>query len=307
MGYGSYRASDWTKLKVSRGIREDSTAQELFQQKEVQDAFNPRYNKIRESRDSTDSPESTPIIIGFDVTGSMGYLAEEIAKNAMHKTVTQIYEKKPVSNPHILCAAIGDVTDKAPLQVTQFEADIRIQKQLLDLWLEGGGGDAPESFNLLWYFAAFHTRTDAYEKRGKKGILFTIGDASTHPGISGTAIAKIFGDPVKDWTNEELLARVSEQYEVYHIIVNSCSNVVFAGWNRLLPGRVATLNRREVKYLAEVILSILQVVSGKSQKAVLAQWTDGAEAVAHALETIQVPPKPLGEKKNSFFRGIFGS
>ena len=161
MGYGSYRASDWTKLKVSKGLREESTAQEIFRAKGMQDRYNPRYIQMRESCDSADSPCSTPIVIGFDVTGSMGYLAEEIAKNAMHKVVTMIYDKKPVTNPHIMCAAIGDVCDKAPLQVTQFEADIRIQEQLMELWLEGEGGDAPESFNLLWYFAAFHTCSDS--------------------------------------------------------------------------------------------------------------------------------------------------
>lgn len=288
MGYGSYRASDWTRLKVSRGIREESTAQEIFKTKCILDQYNPRYVQVRESCDSKDSPRSTPILIGFDVTGSMGYLAAEIAKNAMHKVVTMIYDRQPVTNPHILCAAIGDVCDRAPLQVTQFEADIRIQQQLMELWLEGEGGDAPESFNLLWYFAAFHTRTDAFLKRGKKGFLFTIGDASVHPSLSGTSVAEIFGDACRDWTNEELLEKASEQYEIYHIIVNSRSNVTFGKWNSLLPGRIAELYKQEVKYLAEVILSIMQVAGGRSKKTVLEQWGPGADtAVAHALETIR--------------------
>ena len=37
-----------------------------------------------------------------------------------------------------IIAAIGDSkSDLGPLQVTQFEADIRIAEQLLDLWLKG--------------------------------------------------------------------------------------------------------------------------------------------------------------------------
>jgi hypothetical protein len=83
--------------------------------------------QIRESRDSEDSPESTPVIIGFDVTASMGYLAKELALHSMNEIIKHLYKAKPITNPHILCAAIGDsLADKYPLQVTQFEADIRI-------------------------------------------------------------------------------------------------------------------------------------------------------------------------------------
>ena len=75
-----------------------------------------------------------------------------------------------VTDPQFLCAAIGDSkSDKTPLQVTQFESDIRIIRQLTDLYLEGGGGgNYGESYHLLWYFAAYRTAADCFEKRGKK-------------------------------------------------------------------------------------------------------------------------------------------
>jgi hypothetical protein len=31
---------------------------------------------------------------GLDVTGSMGYLSEEIAKNSLNKTMLEIYDKQ---------------------------------------------------------------------------------------------------------------------------------------------------------------------------------------------------------------------
>ena len=80
MGRGSYTASDWSKLKNSRNITADASASQLFQKNSVDERFDPRFVNVRESCDSEDSPEATPIIIGFDVTGSMGYLAEELAK-----------------------------------------------------------------------------------------------------------------------------------------------------------------------------------------------------------------------------------
>ena len=81
MGHGSYKATDWAKLKQSRGITGSSNVQQLFRGNTIKDKYNPKFIEMRESRDSEDSPLSTPIIIGFDVTGSMGYLAEEIAKH----------------------------------------------------------------------------------------------------------------------------------------------------------------------------------------------------------------------------------
>ena len=171
MGRGSYTSADWSKLKKSSSISETSTASQIFKKRAMEERFNPRFIQLREARDSEEHPDSTPIIIGLDNPGSMGYLSEEIAKNALNETMMKLYSTKPVSDPQLMFAAIGDVTDQAPLQVTQFESDIRIAEQLLDLWLEGAGGDAPEDFSLLWYFAAKHTVTDSFTKRKKKGFL----------------------------------------------------------------------------------------------------------------------------------------
>lgn len=39
------------------------------------------------------------------------------------------------------------------------------------VWLGGGGGGS-ESYTLPWLFAALHTATDTWSKRGCKGYLF---------------------------------------------------------------------------------------------------------------------------------------
>ena len=85
MGRGSYTARDWEKLKTSRSITSDARADNLFKNRQMLDKFNPKFIGMREARDNDEHPNSTPIAIGVDVTGSMGYLSEEIVKNSLNE------------------------------------------------------------------------------------------------------------------------------------------------------------------------------------------------------------------------------
>ena len=226
MGRGSYKASDWAKLRSSRGITSTSNASAIFTSKKAKDAYLPKFIDVRESRDSEDSPNSTPIILGFDVTGSMGYLAEEIAKNALNETITNIYAKNPVTNPHVMCAAFVEPVDRDGLQVTQFEADIRVVEQLLDLRV-GFGGNWFSYDSLLWYFAAKHTAIDSYEKRGKKGILIGIGDEIAdyeyRHRITKDDIKTMFRDDVDHDITLEEAYKMEANYELYdYLPYKSC-------------------------------------------------------------------------------------
>ena len=308
MGYGSYTAADWSKLQSSRNITCTSSASELFKQRQSIDKFNPKFINMRESCDSDDSPESTPVIIGFDVTGSMGYLAEEIASNALNETILHMMDKQPVSNPHVLVAAIGDSkSDAAPLQVTQFEADIRIVEQLLDLYLEGrGGGNGGESYHLAWYFADKHTKTDAYTKRQAKGFLFTVGDEPCHLNLTSDEIARVFGDKAPNMSSTDLYKAVSEKYETFHIIMSGRGrNIaeVQGNWESIIGKRYAILPADRVDCLSEVITTIMQVAQGADLNQVLNQWdsADGTrDVVAAAIATVDFTSKG-GKKKHLFF------
>ncbi len=166
-----------------------------------------------------------------------------LARKGLGTLIEEILARRPVPDPHVMCMGVGDVLyDQAPLQVTQFEADIRIAQQLEQLWLEkGGGGNACESYDLPWYFAALHTRIDCFEKRGRKGYLFTIGDEEPSPGLSAQAIARVIGDRVQRKLNaRQLLEMVSRMYQVFHVIVEEGSHArhdphgVRSAWSELL-------------------------------------------------------------------------
>lgn len=290
---GSGRWDSNTYSDYTRTIAKSSVG-EIFKNRGIKDYMDPKNIKVRESRDSEDNPNSNAIIVALDVTGSMGIIAERMAKEGLGTLVQGIYDRKPVDDPHVMIMAVGDVfSDNAPLQATQFEADIRIAEQLKDIFLEGGGGgNAFESYDLPWYFAARKTSIDCFEKRGKKGYLFTIGD-ELPPQQSATVqmLKEVLGsnDELAKLSPLEALKEAQEKYEVFHIIVEEGSYAsrekrkVTSAWREILGGRAVSLNN--YKYIAEVILSIIEVSEGRDPDAVISAWEDNAikTAVKYSL------------------------
>lgn len=294
MGRGSYTASDWTKLRSSFG--NEKKAEKIFVPKVRNAAPASLSGVFRESRDNEDSPESTPVIIGFDVTSSMGYLAEELALNSLNKAIMYLYENKPILCPQVMCCALGDCkSDKEPLQVTQFESDIRIIKQLTELRLEGGGGgNGGESYNLAWYFAANRTRTDCCEKRGRRGYLITIGDDYCHRTLTSSEISRVFGDNAKyDLSNEELIAAAEKKYNVFHICIDRGTpedDRVFADWRSFLYGRTAVIEKNDISCLSELIYALISVGEGRTpNESLSAVEQRAAEKAAKSLAYINIP------------------
>lgn len=255
----------------------------------------------REARDSDDNPRSTPIIIGSDVTGSMGHLAQEVL-TGMETVCTELYSRKPVTDPQILTAAIGDMFyDRAPLQVTQFEADIRIVDSTRKLFVErGGGGNYGESYAAVWLFAGMQTSTDAWEKRGEKGFLFTIGDepllGSVNLPAAPVAITpdqakRFMGLDIQDnMTAEDCYALAARRWEIFHICVTSRGASTYRdgvekSFGALLGDRLLWL--QDTAHLPELIVSAIQVAKGASVDKVAGSWSgDTAVVIAETLKGV---------------------
>lgn len=301
MGWGRWTSSDWDAY-ASRTTTGRTTA-EIFANHGLDPDLDPRGVGYRESCDSTDNPQSTAIIVGLDVTGSMHTVLDAMARKGLNTLATAIYDRKPVPDPHVMFMGIGDVEagDRAPLQVTQFEADIRIAKQLAQIYLEGGGGgNNHESYLLPWYFAALHTRIDCLAKRGKKGYLFTIGDEEPQLLLKAPDVLKVLGTrPNRDLSAETLLNMVSRQYEVFHVMVEegsyyqSCGRKVDEAWRRLLGQRALRLS--DHTKLAEVIVSAIQVHEGALTDQVCESWDGSTRSVVkRALQGLASRPSRLG-------------
>ena len=278
MGCGSYTAHDWDKLKTSRGITNSSNERELFTNRTLLDKFNPYYINVRESRDNDEHPNSTPIAIGLDVTGSMGYLPAEIIKNGLNELMKKLYASQVIPDPQLMFAACGDYCDDAPLQITQFESDIRIAEQLMELYLEGGGwGNGGEDYQLFWYFLGKHTDTDSMKKRNKKGYAFTIGDEPVHKVIHRDTFKKVFNEVHPTMDTAEAQAICEEKYNLFHInIINW-----YGSTHEVVPGKTIQIDRNEVTYLPEIILTVICKIEGVDPTEILGDLDKNVEKIVN--------------------------
>jgi len=305
MGGGRWDAGKWEDYASS--YVDGRSREEIFAARGMQDGYDPRLIIKRESCDGPDNPASTPVIIGVDVTGSMGSLAEELIVRGLETTFKELLARKPVSDPHLMAMAIGDAEcDRAPLQVTQFEADIRIAQQLTELWLEGGGGgNRGESYSLAHAFAGLKTVHDAFTKRATKGFLFTVGDEPNLDGVKRDQLKRVMGvDAQGDLSARDCVELASRSYEVFHIIVDGSYAArdlrgVRKTWDPILPQRVIHLT--DPSKLSETIVSTIELVAGRDRDAVVGSWDRStALVVADAVRDVGVARGRLGGLRRLF-------
>lgn len=263
MGGGSWTSDKFKTYSMSKSRGIDSTGRAIlsddvtqnYTQRGLAKELNPFCQK-RECRDSEEHPNTVPVILALDVTGSMGKAANEVAAE-LNNIMTELYEK--VTDVEFMIAAIGDFSyDDAPLQVSQFESDIRIAEQLDKVYFERGGGPNDwESYSAIWKFAAERTELDCW-KRGKKGIIITMGDEILNPYIDSDA----YEDKVNQglsacgFNTNQICEAAKSKYDLYHI------NVDHRSWKPSLSTWYKALGEDHVfdcsvKEIAQVIPQII--------------------------------------------------
>ena len=295
-GSGRFSASDWISYKSEK--LDYKSTKEVFFTSKAKDDFIPTSSMIRESCDSSDNPNSTPIFIACDVSGSMYPVLDKIVRTELPEFINYMYERKPISDPHLMFMGVGDVEagDNYPIQVTQFEADIRIAEQLAEIYLEEGGGcNDHESYLLPLWFAKNHTKIDSMKKRNKKGYIFTMGDESPQYGLTRHMIEEaIKGEKVQfeEISAEDLLTDVSKEWNVFHLLLeegyyarrylDECKEQ----WKKLYGQHVLFVS--DISKISEIITSTIQLVEGDSKDRVIKSW-DGTTSlvVQHALQDLE--------------------
>lgn len=177
---------------------------------EVHPALNP-FGKRREVNNVT------PVVVALDVTRSRGD-DTKLMYEKLPALMGQIELKGYTENPGISFCGIGDAnSDRAPLQVGQFEADNRLDEVLSRIWIEeGGGGTGQESYELAAYF---YSRTNCVRLAkgiGKKGYCFFVGDEGFYPKVDRSHVRRIIGDDLEtDLDAAEAFRLLQEKFHVF--------------------------------------------------------------------------------------------
>ncbi|GAA2499898.1 hypothetical protein [Winogradskya humida] len=216
--------------------------------RKAHEALDPMNVGKRESRDSAEHPQSTPIAVLFDVTGSMGSVPRTLQAK-LPQLLGLLTRKGYATDPHIMFGAVGDATcDRVPLQVGQFESDNRMDEDLARIVLEGGGGgQRTESYELAMYFMARHTSTDSVEKRGRRGYLFLIGDEMPYGTVKPKEVKRFIGDTLREPIGvEAMVAELQRSFDVYYILPSAASyggdKEILGYWRGLLGQQVIELD-----------------------------------------------------------------
>ena len=225
MGSGSFTTSSFRSYSTSRGRTVDAkgtvtsdSLQDFYQQTHIHEDLKP-YKVVRECCDSDEHPNTIPVIIGLDVTGSMGRACVKTAQN-LNTIITSLYDK--FDDIEFMIMGIGDLAyDYAPIQASQFESDVRLAEHLDKVYMEhGGGGNGFESYTAAWYFGLHHTKLDCW-RRGKKGIIITMGDEPLNPYLPKYPLEKITGDNLEaDVETKDLYELTKEKFDIYHIAID---------------------------------------------------------------------------------------
>lgn len=276
MGGGSWTTQAYSSYSTSKGrsvstsyINGVATAtlassnystQEFYKARTIDEALKP-YKVMRECCDTEEHPETIPVIFGLDVTGSMGSSLELVAKK-LNEIMTRIYQE--VKDVEFMIMGIGDLyCDDAPIQISQFESDIRIAEQLEKVYFErGGGGNGYESYTAAWYMGSRHCKLDCW-KRGKKGIIITLGDEPLNPYLPRKDLNAATGDSVEaNIETKDLYNEAIEKFDIYHIVVTDGGSSYHWHKNAIETSWPEYLDEDHLKYakidnLAEMVSEII--------------------------------------------------
>lgn len=202
--------------------------------------------------------ESThPLVVAVDVTGSMS------------SWPAVIFEKLPLFGKEveryapdyaISFAAVGDAyCDSEPLQVRDFDSGPALDQHIRELYPEGGGGDAPESYDLAAYYYLNHCRI---EKAVQPLFIFIL-DAPNHQELKPEAVQRFVGDTVNGPLNSARLIReLAKKFIVYVVLKDfRQGSPTTRHWQNLV-GAPNVLPFEEPRDIVEVLIGIVAAETG---------------------------------------------
>lgn len=215
------------------------------------------------------SDSKAPVVIGIDVTGSMG----DWPKTIFSKLPYLEHEMREYlgEDAEISFCAIGDVhSDQYPLQVRKFVKGPELANELKELVIEGGGGaQYKESYEMGAYYYARHCDIP----NAVKPIFIFIGDEGIYDAVDKSAAKKLCGDDIDHReTAHKIFNELKRRFSVYAIrktygsmvgdTADSLDRGIQAQWEKLVGSdRIAPLN--DPNRVVDVIFGIFAKEAGR--------------------------------------------
>lgn len=225
MGSGSFSVKAYADYNTSVGNTYNHTTGRLdtqeFRTYHLDNSLDPTKFKVRECVNSDEHPNTIPVILALDVTGSMGEACKETA-STLGIIVSNLYNK--IKDVEFCIMGIGDLAyDTAPIQMSQFESDVRIAESIDKLYMEkGGGGNGYESYTAAWYMGLKRTKLDCFDKQNRKGIIITMDDEPLNPYLPKRGLNRaISATEEADIETNKLYEEASKKFDIFHIAVDS--------------------------------------------------------------------------------------
>lgn len=300
MGGGSWTTTAYSVYADSRGCSVDAmgcltssvtgacmdsaSTSQIFHQRTLDESLSP-VNVMRECCDTEEHPETIPVILALDVTGSMGQTAVQVAAK-LNQLMTKLYAE--VKDIEFMVMGIGDLAyDNHPIQISQFESDIRIAEALDKIYMEFGGGSNPyESYTAAWYMGAYHTKLDCWT-RGKRGILITMGDECLNPYLPEAELKRVLqSDQLGETETSKLFGEAISKFRLYHINVHHreyMQDRIKETWTQWIQA-----DRFKSVKLDEVVDTIVEIIKTAIQEQAAAEAARPLTNVSAENSTVQL-------------------
>lgn len=282
MGAGTFTKKSFATYSMSLGRTYDTTTSyvsgQSFEAKRIDESMDPKNFTVRECVNTEEHPNTIPVILALDVTGSMGKACSETAA-AIGKIVMSLFER--FKDVEFCIMGIGDLAyDMAPIQMSQFESDVRIAEAIDKVFMEhGGGGNAYESYTAAWYMGLHHTKLDCFDLQGRKGVIITMGDEPLNPYLPKSGLGISLNENCQaDIETNALYEEASKKFDIFHIAIDDkdCmyhyyKDAIESSWGSLLGDRykVSTINGLSAAIEECVAESASACLNGTAQGQVL--------------------------------------
>ncbi len=264
-------------------------------------ALNSAGKNVREAFDLPEHPNSVPVAVIFDTTGSMRSLPELFVKQ-LPKLMELIRSKGYLSDPQLLFGAVNDATTYpiAALEVGQFESGNQMDDVITNILLQGGGGNGvTESYELVFYYMARHTDLDSVKKRNKKGYLFIIGDEIPYSSVNVQEVKEWIGDDLQaNIPTPEIVAELKQKFDVYWLFPTGAANSDNQSAQKTLQDLFGQ-NFLRLKKPEEICLTIAATIAiseGRDPRTVASDLkaAEGSSAEIQAIVD-SIPPRRLDD------------